>query len=226
MTTNFMQGPAGPTESGDFPVFTFKLDPGKTPKGIDLAEGSRQALFGIYRLDGDDLTICCSITGDKGDRPSTFAGYWKAGTYSMLLVLRRHPAKANTQRKDGVSVKKSDSKLWAAISATQPIFHEGDTGPGAFQIHFVVVNDGDKTIDPECESSRLIVNGKDLDDWSFHVSNGPKDRRWNALPAKDHLSFSYALSKNFAKPGVYKVVWKGKQFQAPEIVFRVLPRRK
>jgi hypothetical protein len=71
----------------------------------------------------------------------------------------------------------------------------------------------------------LLINGKELKDWGFIVANGPKDGRWTALPAKDHLSFGYALGKYFSRPGVYKVQWKGKSFQSPEIVFRVLPKK-
>jgi uncharacterized protein (TIGR03067 family) len=50
---------------------TFKLDPGKDPKHIDLKfekEGKPNA--GIYALDGDTLKICYDIPGQ--DRPKGF----------------------------------------------------------------------------------------------------------------------------------------------------------
>jgi hypothetical protein len=122
-------------------------------------------------------------------------------------------------------------RLWAALSVPHPAFREGEltqATPGAgrnpFQVDFVVVNDGDKAINPELGASKLFINGKELEDWGFIVANGPKDNRWEALPAKDNLSFGYGLGKYFEKPGIYRLVWKGKHFQSPELVFRVLPR--
>ena len=51
--------------------FNFSLDPAKTPKEINLTttKGVAKAL-GIYKLDGDDLTICMSL---GGSRPGEFA---------------------------------------------------------------------------------------------------------------------------------------------------------
>jgi hypothetical protein len=98
-----------------------------------------------------------------------------------------------------------------------------------------LVNDSDKTIDPELGSSQLLVNGKELgDDWSFQMANGIRDDRFEALPAGDHLAmtisfgrdFQGALGRHFREPGIYRVSWKGKGFQSPEIVFRVMPRKK
>jgi RNA polymerase sigma factor (sigma-70 family) len=224
LTTNFLEGSeSGKGQAAVYPAFKFKLDPASRPRAIDLQEAGKKARLGIYRLDGDDLTVCLRLTG-KQQRPAAFADYWKDGSYTALLVLKRQPAPAKGRGMDKVRVK-DDGKLWAAISVPRPVFHEGDMGAGIFQVNFVVVNDGEKTTDPECGSSRLLVNGKELEDWGFVVANGPKDRRWDALPPKDHLSFGYALGKHFDKPGVYKVVWRGKKFESPELVFRVLPKK-
>src|SRR5262249_43727471 len=55
------------------------------------------------------------------------------------------------------------SKLWAAISVSQPVFvAKNVTVSGIFQINFTVVNDGDMTVDPEISTSKLFVNGKQL----------------------------------------------------------------
>ncbi|HJZ54035.1 MAG TPA: RNA polymerase sigma factor [Gemmataceae bacterium] len=117
-------------------------------------------------------------------------------------------------------------KLWAAISINQPVFlQDEETGPGLFQIQFTVVNDGDAVIDPEIESSQLIINGKEFKDWKLVIGNGPRTGEWKALPAGRYVQFGYALGSYFNEPGVYKVSWKGKHFESPEIVFRVMPKK-
>jgi hypothetical protein len=121
---------------------------------------------------------------------------------------------------------KTKTKLWAGISVSQPVFvGKNDTVPGIFQINFTMINDGDKTIDPEISSSKLLINGKELKDWPILVSNGPKDNRFKALPPGDYLLFGSGLGKYFEEPGIYKVSWQGKAFQSNEIEFRVLPEK-
>jgi hypothetical protein len=118
---------------------------------------------------------------------------------------------------------KGQGDLWASITVSKAVFEEGE-GTSSLQIHFALVNDGKKLVDPEIKSSQLLVNDKELKDWAFIIAGGPRDARFTALPPGDYLSFSYALGKHFAKPGIYKLHWKGKGFDAPEIVFRVVPK--
>jgi hypothetical protein len=49
------------------------------------AEGE-QTLHGIYKLDGDTLTIC-AVEGDGNDRPTEFST--KEGDKNRLVVLKR-----------------------------------------------------------------------------------------------------------------------------------------
>ena len=81
-------------------------------------------------------------------------------------------------------------KLWAAISV-QPIYWEGNTN--ALQVHFALVNDGNSTINPNIESSHLLVNGVELKDWSFVIHNGIGTPSVYALPPGQPLIFGYAL---------------------------------
>jgi uncharacterized protein (TIGR03067 family) len=63
---------------------TFKLDPSKKPKTIDVDMDGKPGL-GIYSLDGDTLKIC---HGDQGDeRPTTFES--KEGSNVTVVVLKR-----------------------------------------------------------------------------------------------------------------------------------------
>ncbi len=72
---------------------TFKLDPSKKPKTIDMTvtEGRRdedkgKELHGIYELDGDTLKWC---TGQPGttERPTEFST--KAGGKELLVTLKK-----------------------------------------------------------------------------------------------------------------------------------------
>lgn len=64
--------------------FSFKLDPAKTPKTIDLTARGNTA-HGIYKLEGDDLTICLSL---GGLRPKDFAT--RPGGDTETFTLRRN----------------------------------------------------------------------------------------------------------------------------------------
>ncbi len=92
-------------------------------------------------------------------------------------------------------------------------------GENQFILHFGVVNDGDKTVNPDTESSQLLINGKPLKDWSFIIGNGIKSTYNTALPAGENLDFTYSMGRYFEKPGIYKIVWKGKGFEAPRLRF-------
>jgi uncharacterized protein (TIGR03067 family) len=51
---------------------TFQLHPDATPRGIDIetAAGKQPKVLGIYRLKGDELTLCLPRPGDE--RPGDF----------------------------------------------------------------------------------------------------------------------------------------------------------
>jgi hypothetical protein len=40
------------------------------------------------------------------------------------------------------------------------------------------------------------------------------------------ISFGYAMEDHFKEAGEYKIKWKGEGFEAPEVVFRVMPKKK
>lgn len=62
------------------------LDPGKSPAAIDIkpTRPGRETILGIYRLEGDSLTLCWAI---EGARPAEFAS--KSGSKHVLFVLKR-----------------------------------------------------------------------------------------------------------------------------------------
>jgi hypothetical protein len=56
-------------------------------------------LLGIYQWKDDDLTICFCQRG-RQERPSAFENYWRAGSHTVLVVLKR-PARKVKQAPKG-----------------------------------------------------------------------------------------------------------------------------
>jgi uncharacterized protein (TIGR03067 family) len=63
---------------------SFKLDPATKPKNIDL-QGDGRVAHGIYKFDGDTLTIC----GDESGKPRPTEFESKKGSEVNLYVLKR-----------------------------------------------------------------------------------------------------------------------------------------
>lgn len=65
---------------------SFTIDPTTTPKAMDWTYDSPERLKGktrrgIYRLDGDSLTICFNISADRKERPSRFETGSESGLF-------------------------------------------------------------------------------------------------------------------------------------------------
>ena len=78
--------------------FTYSLDPTKAPKEINLTTKGNKA-FGIYKLDGDNLTICISL---GGSRPGEFAT--RVGGDTELFTLKRNRWERFSEKGLGFSV--------------------------------------------------------------------------------------------------------------------------
>jgi hypothetical protein len=116
----------------------------------------------------------------------------------------------------------AEISLSATISVLQSVFHVKETGK--LSVSFTVTNAGTSDVDPDIDSSHLFVNGAVPDGWTITIANGIRSPQFKALPPGQTLYFVYQLGPPyFAKPGLYKVRWKGAHFEAPEITFRVVP---
>jgi uncharacterized protein (TIGR03067 family) len=75
------------TKNGKEDPATYKLDTSKTPHEIDLvgkdSKGKEEKLSGIFKVDGDKLTLCVA----QGDRPKEFKTTEKG--QSMIMILQK-----------------------------------------------------------------------------------------------------------------------------------------
>jgi uncharacterized protein (TIGR03067 family) len=75
------QNPGGKPEEQGWKA-TFKVDPGKKPKTIDVVCAGTTSR-GIYQQDGDTLKICVSV----GKRPTTFTS--SVGSTNEMSIFKR-----------------------------------------------------------------------------------------------------------------------------------------
>jgi hypothetical protein len=141
----------------------------------------------------------------------------------IIITVLLGYANSSTRLSSERATKQNGAKIWAAISVNEPVFIAGWTKN--LQINFILVNDSGAAINPEIEASEIVVNGETWADSNFIFSNGPRDNRFTSLPPKDYLLVGYALGERFTEPDIYRVSWRGRNFEAPEIVFRVLPKK-
>jgi hypothetical protein len=134
---------------------------------------------------------------------------------SALLIWARVAQKQTTTNQEV-----SRPTLWAAVGVDKPIYHEGYSG---MQMYFTIVNDGNTVGDPNFDSSRLIVNGREDDpvNQAIFCCGGVRSIYDRALPPGKSLEYGYPI--DLKKPGIYRIVWKGKGFESLPIEFRILP---
>jgi uncharacterized protein (TIGR03067 family) len=72
------------------PAYQFRLDLTRVPAAIDLTDGADQLFKGIYRIDGDTMTLCWNAD-PGGIRPVDFSA--GAGSTHRLIFLKRAPRK-------------------------------------------------------------------------------------------------------------------------------------
>src|ERR1017187_9604547 len=106
---------------------------------------------------------------------------WISTSAAMMVTFL--PALAVAQGQDKSKPQVEQVKLWAAMSVPQPIFYGRETD--ALQISFGVFNDGRSPINPTIDSSHLFINGIELKDWLFIVTNGPGTSSFSSLRSEE-----------------------------------------
>jgi RNA polymerase sigma factor (sigma-70 family) len=105
---------------GENNQFSYKLDPKKNPKVIEIATpldspAKGKALHGLYALDGDRLKLC--LQNGSGAEPTEFATTSDSGL--RLLTLKREPADKEKPKEE--KPKEGESKTDA--EAIQGVWH-------------------------------------------------------------------------------------------------------
>ncbi|HTK74510.1 MAG TPA: hypothetical protein VL371_04580 [Gemmataceae bacterium] len=141
------------------------------------------------------------------------------GGFAIADIPKRNNEKENTEEKP----------IWAGITASHAVIATDHANFNAgLTILFALVNDSDKLIDPELVDSKIIVNGKELRPLIRRTGtfSGMINLRDLKLRPKESVEFGMGLGNEFKDPGIYRIAWKGKQFESAEVVFRVLPPKK
>jgi uncharacterized protein (TIGR03067 family) len=147
---------------------SYKLDPAKMPKAIDLTPldgpAKGKAMKSIYRLDGDRLTLC--LQNSDGDAPTEFAT--KANSGLRLLVLKRQ-AKGEDKSKEARDDKGALQGTWRVLTLETDGLRLGEGRPELNDSKVVIVGDTLMLVDP------LNNEGRKAFDFKLDSSKKPKE---------------------------------------------------
>lgn len=109
-------------------------------------------------------------------------------------------------------------RVWAAVSVNWPVLRAGEP----INVSFAATNIGEVPIRLTAlrEETVLLINGKEWPDSAFAFANGLHSTE-QFLPPGKSMMFSYQLTSVFKTPGLYRIVWRGKDFETLPVEFRV-----
>ncbi len=126
--------------------------------------------------------------------------------------------------------KPGQSTLKATVSTPQTTISELEADQ--ITLSFTILNSGKETIESCLADSRLLINGKEINDWIPSYSTGfsgaadfiDHNKEAMLLSGRTYRFHSLPIDRP-GKPGTYKVVWESKDFQSPPLKIRVLRDR-
>ena len=78
-------------KGGQKEPLTYKLDPSKNPNEIDMSgtkrDGKPETMYGIYKFEGDKLTICAVKSDEPADRPKELKTH--AAGRALVMVFEK-----------------------------------------------------------------------------------------------------------------------------------------
>jgi hypothetical protein len=184
---------------------------------------------------GEHTVVACSLDEVIAE-PGIYQVSWKGGTFqSPEVVYRLLPRASDSKPKPEPPTaaaargapKTSVGKLWAVASIVPPVLVRDTSTIRRTQLFLELVNDGTQTVETGTWESVLVVDGQPLRsrNWSMALRTGLISGTWLELPPGEPAGIVRPLHGIITDPGIYRVSWKGKDFQSPEVVFRILPAK-
>jgi RNA polymerase sigma-70 factor (ECF subfamily) len=180
------------TQGGRVEEVTFRLDPAKRPKEMNIVFGFTEVHRAIYRLDGNTLTICKSHP--PADRPTAFAT--KAGSKWPMLLTYKKTAESDLTRMQGtwtiVTIEaggKADDRITKGkiVIAGNTLAHvKPDGTKGSY---------GTIQLDPAKSPKQVDMTAAD----------GPnKDATFPAIYELDGDRLTFCMARTWARPTEFK----------------------
>jgi len=192
-------------ETGDKRTATFRIDPSKNPRQIDLFTRDDRIFRGIYKFDDEDLVVCLQ-PGDRIDRPDDFTS--PDGSDRILIRLKTITRKAIGDR---ISTSKSANEPSAAAVQSQgsreaALRRAHELLAGSWDI-VSIVDDGSKlgtalVKSKFAESSRVQIGTRAL----AYVSPESGERRISAIridPSKTPSEINLTTHFDEVLKGIY-----------------------
>jgi hypothetical protein len=182
---------------------------------------------------GGHVGVVCPLE-EVITEPGTYKVSWRGKTFqSPEVVYRLLPRAGDRKPKRAAppAAPKPDApneargKLWAVISIVPPVLVRDPSTRYPDWIELDLGNDGAQAVEPKAEDSVLVVNGQPQRSrgWQMGLRNGLFSGEWFKMPPGGWTGIMRPLSGIITEPGVYRVSWRGENFQSPEVVYRILP---
>jgi hypothetical protein len=170
---------------------------------------------------GDHTVVVCSLHG-MFKEPGVYRVSWKGKNFqSPEALLRIIPLKP-------AAPKETKGKLWAVGSVVPPVIVMDRPGVSRSMLLLELTNEGKETVDTGADDSVLVINDQPLKgrDWDMALQNGLRSDNWTRLPPGVSTGKGIGSWANFiTQPGIYRLSWRGKTFESPEILFRIMPAK-